>query len=52
LEVADVLAEAAVETANAKVGPLDLNDLQNKRLGYAAEGLGLEGLLDILASEE
>lgn len=33
-------------------GPLDLADLQNKRLGYAAEGLGLDGLIDVETVEE
>lgn len=43
--------EEVVEEEEEEEGPLDLADLQNKRLGYAAEGLGLEGLIDIFAEE-
>lgn len=51
-DVADAVAEVADEVAEVKAeaeedAPLDLADLQNKRLGYAAEGLGLEGVMDI-----
>ena len=46
-------AEAEAESTAAPVeeGPLDLADLQNKRINYAAEGLGLEGLIDVMAEE-
>ena len=46
-EVTQTEAEVALDE-----GPLDLADLQNKRLGYAAEGLGLDGLIDVEADEE
>lgn len=45
---ADADAEAAAPVDD---GPLDLADLQSKRINYAAEGLGLEGLIDIFAEE-
>ena len=46
-EVTDTEAEVVLGD-----GPLDLADLQNKRLEYAADGLGLDGLIDIQADEE
>ena len=43
----------STEDEDASVdGPLDLADLQSKRLGYAAEGLGLDGLIDVEEIEE
>lgn len=44
-------AEAESTAAPTDEGPLDLADLQNKRINYAAEGLGLEGLIDVMAEE-
>ena len=46
-EVTSTEAEVALDE-----GPLDLADLQSKRLGYAAEGLGLEDLIDVETNEE
>ena len=51
-DVADAVSDLKEDAEAAEDdGPLDLADLQNKRLGYAAEGLGLEGLIDIFAEE-
>ena len=47
----DDATSTEAETASVD-GPLDLADLQSKRLGYAAEGLGLEGLIDVEEIEE
>ena len=47
----DDATSTEAETASVD-GPLDLADLQSKRLGYAAEGLGLDGLIDVEEIEE
>ena len=45
-EVAEVVAETAdAESADAE--PLDLAGLQSERLEFAAESLGLEGMIDL-----
>ena len=48
---AEVEASAPEEDAAEEEGPLDLAGLQNKRLGYAAEGLGLEGVVETSTEE-
>ena len=40
-----------MKAANDEDEPMDLADLQNARLNYAAQGLGLEDLIDIFDAD-
>lgn len=51
-QIADAEIELdEMEAANDEDEPMDLADLQNARLNYAAQGLGLEDLIDIFDAD-